>query len=115
MYLSRIPLDISKRKTQTALASPNQLHGAVEEAFSEKQSRNLWRLDTVRGKTYLLILSKEKPNLAYIAAQFGNVESPGETKEYDRLLARIEEGSVCVFALWRILFGASARARDAEK
>lgn len=99
MYLSRVSLDLSKRKTQTALASPNQFHGAVEEAFSEKQQRNLWRIDTVRGKTYLLILSKEKPNLAYIAAQFGNVEFPGETKEYDRLLTRIEEGSVWRFRL----------------
>lgn len=99
MYLSRVPLDLSKRKTQKALASPNLFHGAVEEAFSEKQKRNLWRIDTVQGKTYLLILSNEKPNLAYIVAQFGNVESLGETKEYDRLLARIEEGSVWRFRL----------------
>lgn len=99
MYLSRVPLELSKRKTQIALASPNQFHGAVEEAFSEKQNRNLWRIDTVQGKTYLLILSKERPNLAYIAAQFGNVKSPGETKEYDGLLTRIEEGSVWRFRL----------------
>lgn len=99
MYLSRVPLDLSKRKTQIALASPNQFHGAVEEAFSEKQQRNLWRIDTMQGKTYLLILSKERPNLTYIATQFGNVDSPGETKEYDRLLARIQEGSVWRFRL----------------
>ena len=39
MYISRVPLDVSRRKTQIALVSPNKIHGAVEEAFSEKQDR----------------------------------------------------------------------------
>ena len=39
MYLSRIPLDIRKRKTQIALVSPNKIHGAVEDACLEKQKR----------------------------------------------------------------------------
>lgn len=99
MYLSRVPLDVSKRKTQMALASPNKFHGAVEEAFSEKQSRNLWRIDVLQGRTYLLILSAEKPDLAYIAEQFGNVNDCGETKEYERLLDRIQKDSVWRFRL----------------
>ena len=68
MYLSRVPLDVSRRKTQVAMVSPNKIHGAVEEAFSEKQDRNLWRIDTLRDKTYLLILSSAKPDLSGIAA-----------------------------------------------
>ena len=63
MYLSRVGLDVSRRKTQIALVSPNKIHGAVEEAFARKQDRNLWRIDRLGGHTYLLIVSAEKPDL----------------------------------------------------
>ena len=53
MYLSRVGLDVSRRKTQIALVSPNKIHGAVEEAFARKQDRNLWRIDRLGGHTYL--------------------------------------------------------------
>lgn len=99
MYFSRVPLDISKRKTQVAMVSPNKIHGAVEEAFYERQSRNLWRIDRLKGKYYLLIVSAEKPNLPWIAAQFGFENDCGESKEYDRLLERIEKGSKWHFRL----------------
>lgn len=99
MYLSRILLDISKRKTQMALVSPNKFHGAVEKAFSERQGRNLWRIDTLQGKTYLLILSSLKPDLSSIADQFGYQNICGESKSYEKLLERIEEGSTWHFRL----------------
>lgn len=99
MYLSRIPLDRTRRKTQIALASPNKFHGVIESAFSEKQDRNLWRIDTLKGKMYLLLLSAAKPNLEFIASQFGKADDCGETKEYEGLLNRIEEGSTWHFRL----------------
>jgi len=99
MYLSRILLDTSKRKTQIALASPNKIHGAVEEAFSIKQSRNLWRIDTLHGKTYLLLLSSAKPDLSGIAEQFGYQGDCGESKVYDTLLDRIRKGAIWQFRL----------------
>jgi len=99
MYLSRVLLDISKRKTQMALASPGKFHGAVETAFAEKQERNLWRIDTLQGKTYLLLLSAVKPDLAVIEKQFGYENIHGESKEYEKLLNRIQKGSVWHFRL----------------
>jgi len=99
MYLSRIPLDVLNRKTQIALVSPNKFHGAIEKSFLEKQDRNLWRIDTLRGKTYLLILSSARPDLKYIAEQFGQGNDCGETKEYETLLNRINEKSVWHFRL----------------
>lgn len=99
MYLSRIPLDISKRKTQVALVSPNKFHGAIEEAFAERQCRNLWRIDNLKGRTYLLLLSESEPDLEYIAGQFGDIRDCGETKGYEALLNRIREGSVWHFRL----------------
>ncbi len=66
-----------------ALASPSKFHGAVEEAFLEKQARNLWRIDTLGGTMYLLLLSADKPDLSHLAAQFGNPKNCGESKDYD--------------------------------
>lgn len=99
MYLSRVLLDMSKRKTQVALVSPNKIHGAVEEAFAKKQERNLWRIDRLRGQSYLLIVSAERPDLSGIAEQFGFENDCGESKEYDKLLSRIEAGSEWHFRL----------------
>ena len=99
MYLSRVRLDVSRRKTQIALVSPNKIHGAVEEAFVRKQERNLWRIDRLKDDMYLLIVSAEKPELSKIAAQFGLENDCGESKEYDRLLERIQTGSNWHFRL----------------
>lgn len=99
MYLSRVLLNLSKRKTQMAFVSPNKFHGAVEEAFPEKEKRTLWRVDTLRGKHYLLILSVSKPDLSGIVEQFGYPGVGGETREYDGLLDRIKKGSVWRFRL----------------
>ena len=99
MYLSRIPLDTARRKTQIALFSPSKFHGAVEEAFQERDGRKLWRIDTLKGMTYLLMLSAQMPNLSGIAEQFGYEGMNGETKSYDGLLNRIQEGSIWQFRL----------------
>ena len=99
MYLSRVGLDVSRRKTQIALVSPNKIHGAVEEAFVRKQERNLWRIDRLKDDMYLLIVSAEKPDLSKIAVQFGFDNDCGELREYDRLLNRIETGSNWHFRL----------------
>ena len=58
MYLSRVELDISKKQTQVALSARNKLHGAIENAFfceDDERLRNLWRIDKVNGKMYLLL------------------------------------------------------------
>lgn len=98
MYLSRIELDLTNRKTMCALSNPNLLHGAVEAAFPGARERKLWRLDTLGGRQYLLLLSPEKPDFRGIAAQFGTGAS-GQTRAYAPLLERIAEGSVWQFRL----------------
>ena len=98
MYLSRIELDLTRRDTMRALSNPNLLHGAVERAFPGERERRLWRLDTLRGRQYLLLLSPQKPDLRRMAAQFGTGEA-GQTKSYASLLDRITEGSTWRFRL----------------
>lgn len=102
MYLSRIELDISKKQTQVALSARNKFHGAIENTFfgeDDERLRNLWRIDKVNGKMYLLLLSRLKPDLSNLVKQFGVASSTFETKEYDVLLNRITEQSVWQFRL----------------
>lgn len=101
MYLSRVMLDPNKRETMKALASPSIFHGAVESAFPGEKKRRLWRVDTLRGKRCILILSEDIPELGRFAAQFGYA-GEYETKSYDKLLERIETGSS-----WRFRFTAN--------
>lgn len=97
MYLSRIKLNISLRKTMQALAAPNLFHGAIESAEAGERTRKLWRVDTLYGEKYLLVLSEEKIDLSSVAEQFGYSEY--ECKKYDGLLERITNGSRWQFRL----------------
>ena len=101
MYLTRMLLNTKLRSTMRAMVSPNLFHGAIETAFPGERQRNLWRIDHLGEKSYLLILSREKPDLTAAVQQFGDStnENGWETKEYDSLLNRIENGSVWRFRL----------------
>lgn len=100
MYLTRMELDLRKRSAMTALNSPQKLHGAIESAFaSEERKRKLWRIDKLGEKTYLLLLSEDKPNLSAAVEQFGVSENGFETRDYSPLLERIRDGSVWHFKL----------------
>jgi len=121
MYLSRLELDLKKRDTMRALASPSVFHGAAEAAchahdaerqlslfpdlppdsqtsLFEAKGRTLWRIDTLRGKTYLLILSRERPDLSRAVEQFGT-GAAWETKNYDILLNSVRKGERFRFRL----------------
>lgn len=89
-----------KRSAMTALNSPQKLHGAIESAFdSEERKRKLWRIDKLGEKTYLLLLSEDKPDLSAAVEQFGVSENGFETRDYSPLLERIQDGSVWHFKL----------------
>ena len=98
MYLSRAELDPTRRETMVALISPQKFHGAVENAFPGARRRRLWRLDSLNGKLYLLLLSEERPDLTALCAQFGT-GAPPETRPYDPLLERVTAGSCWQFRL----------------
>jgi CRISPR system Cascade subunit CasE len=97
MYLSRIKLNTTLRKTMQALAAPNLFHGAVESSEPDGRTRKLWRTDTLRGEQYLLVLSEKELDLSGAAEQFGYGEY--ETKPYDGLMERITPGSRWQFRL----------------
>lgn len=99
MYLSRVPLDTMNRNTLRALNSPSIFHGAIESSFSGERRRNLWRIDSLKNQLYILILSDEKPDLSSFFEQFGSADGEVETRDYDQLLERIENGSRWRFKL----------------
>ena len=100
MYLSRVELDVTRRATMRAMASPQMLHGAVERSFPGPRRRRLWRLDRLGDKLYLLMLSEDRPDLSVIEDQFGPPGmADGATKDYDQLLRRITPGSAWQFRL----------------
>ena len=100
MYLTRMELDM-RQKTMLAFANRRLFHGAVEAAFEGERKRRLWRIDRLGNACYLLIVSEDKPNLQFAFEQFGpyQKEPYWETKFYDILLDRIENGSRWQFRL----------------
>lgn len=101
MYLSRIELDAKLRETMRALSSPQILHGAIEQGFTDKANRKLWRVDWLNDACYLLVLSEEKPGFTHIASQFGypSQQPPWQTKDYNRLISRLQNGQQWHFRL----------------
>jgi CRISPR system Cascade subunit CasE len=74
-----------------AISSPQILHAIVESCFSQK-NRTLWRVDSLSGNLYLLILSQIEPSFESLAAQLcGNGET-GHAKNYAPFLNKIENG-----------------------
>ncbi len=68
MYLSRVEIDTDNRQKIKDLSHLGAYHNWVERSFPAEiaegeRQRHLWRLDTLNGRNYLLLLSPEKPDL----------------------------------------------------
>ena len=97
MYLSRVKIDSHNRRKLRDLTHLGAYHAWVEDSFpderediKENRTRKLWRVDQINGESYLLVLSKNKPDLEKLE-KYG-VKSSAETKLYDKLLESIEVG-----------------------
>lgn len=99
MYLTRMELDLTKRKTLMALSTPSVFHGTVESAFPGERKRNLWRIDSLNKKKYLMILSEAIPNLTETKKQFGMDEEEWLSRNYESFLKRVQNETVWQFRL----------------
>mgnify|MGYP001040309636 CR=1 FL=1 len=114
MYLSRVTLNAKKRETMQALVIPSLMHGAVEQSFDGPRQRNLWRVDWLKDQCYLLVVSPEKPDFTHLVHQFGHQEHAQgwETRDYNPLLNRIQEGDTWKFRLKANPVQSSASDKD---
>ena len=97
MFISRIELDTSRGATRRAIGSMQILHAAVEGCFkaqsqAEPPGRKLWRIDILRQKLYLLIVSPTVPDAGSLKEQFCARDTVCEIKDYEPFLRRIENG-----------------------
>ena len=100
MYLSRVEIDSGNRRKIRDLSHAGAYHSWVEECFQdevgkENRSRKLWRIDTLQGKNWLMVVSREKPELLRLE-KYG-VPGTAQTKDYELLLNRIRNGQRCRF------------------
>ena len=95
MYISRVEVDVKNRKKIKNLSHDAAYHSWVEDSFPkekklENRTRKLWRVDTLNNKTYLILVSQEKPNFSCLE-KYG-VEGTAESKQYDTFLNSIKNG-----------------------
>lgn len=101
MYMSRLALDAGRRETMRALQEPQILHRAVESAFPGERERRLWRIDWLGDTCWLLIVSRDEPDMGTIQRPFGfpSREKAGVSKRYAPFLNRLEKGQIWRFRL----------------
>lgn len=95
MYISRIEIDYANRQKMRDLTHAGAYHNWVERSFPQEfetniRTRKLWRLDSLQGKEYLLIVSENQPDLKAFS-RYG-IAQTAITKNYDAYINRFREG-----------------------
>ena len=107
MYLTKFPLNLTRRETRGMLADPYKLHAAIAASFPGNQAasedgRVLWRIDrNGDGSQNLFIVSPTTPSLVGLNEQIGWPDLPQQwqTRDYEPFLASIDEGQLYGFRL----------------
>lgn len=107
MFLTKFPLNMTRRETRRMLASPYRLHAAIAGSFptgtsSDKTGRLLWRVDrSPDGPANLYVVSPEVPSLVGLDEQIGwpDLDPQWKTRNYDPFLSHIKEGQIYAFRL----------------
>ena len=98
--LTRLKLNITSPHVLKALANREIFHAAIEASQNpETAGRTLWRIDTLKGDTYLLILSPDRLDNEILETQFCLPDEKAEVKDYSRILDHVVEGSRWRFKL----------------
>ncbi len=95
MYLSRVEIDLKNRAKTRNLNHLGAFHHWVEQSFPTEingklHTRKLWRIDELASKKYLLVVSKEKPDLEKME-KYG-VENSAQIKDYGAFIEKLENG-----------------------
>ena len=107
MFLTKFPLNLTRRSTTALLSSPYKLHAAIAGSFSPNEAsasdgRVLWRVDREPdGPAILYLVSPSRPSLVGLDEQAGwpDLEPQWVTRDYNPFLAKIANGQVYQFRL----------------
>ncbi|WP_353991098.1 type I-E CRISPR-associated protein Cas6/Cse3/CasE [Lacticaseibacillus paracasei] len=102
MYLSRVQVNTNDHQIFKHLTHLCAYHDWVERSFPREiaagtRLRHLWRLDSLNGRDYLLVLSPDAPELAQLA-RYG-VAGTAQTKDYDPFVTALRQGQRLRFRL----------------
>lgn len=101
-YISQVELNTINRQRMQELRHVGAYHNWVENSFpyeigAGERSRKLWRIDTINGRKFLLLVSKTKPDLNLL--EYYGVEKTATTKNYDTFLNNLSDGQKLSFRL----------------
>lgn len=108
MYLTRFPLNISRRQTKAMISNPYKLHAAIAASFppgsgtAGSSGRVLWRVDRQSSGGFILyIASPNMPSLVGLDEQVGwpDLDRKWQTRDYGPFLDRLKEGQRWAFRL----------------
>jgi CRISPR system Cascade subunit CasE len=118
MYLSRVEIDIKNRQKMKDLTHVGAYHAWVEDSFPNQSRdlqglfpRKLWRLDKIRSKTYLLLVSEEKPEFERLE-KYG-VQGTAQIKDYSSFLDGLKIGEKARFRL--VVNPVISKSEDGER
>ena len=107
-YLSRIPINPMRRRSQELLASPQRIHAEVLGSLPMQpvNERTLWRRESVvdQGgavrRVELLVLTETQPSWAEVVQEFGwpqTSEGQAVVRDYEPVLAHVQLGRELAF------------------
>lgn len=106
MFMTRCPINTSRRDTRKLIENPYAMHSMIAAAFPTTdvatEGRILWRIDTLPNKSKMLyIVSPTRPSMIGIEEQIGfcDLGPQSKTVDYDEFLASIENGRKYRFRL----------------
>lgn len=103
MFLSQVEINPRRRMGRELISNPEKLHATVESIcrLPDEGQRILWRLDSGKNSSKLLIVTPVKPSLNVIREQAGWESQPETAKSvsYDRFLSSIQSGQRFRFRL----------------
>ena len=107
-YLSRIPLNPMRRRSQALLGNPQIIHSEILNSLPTQpvRERTLWRREVVKDadgnqrRVNLIVLSQTQPSWAEVVNKYGWPDTPeGEAlvRDYDPALSHVQLGRELAF------------------
>lgn len=101
MFLTRMALDVRREETASLLRQPGEMRRQLAEILTIDQERMLWRLDQLGSRTWLVMLSRQRPSLLDLHERIGypGVFPSWETFPIDDILEDVHTGTDWFFEL----------------